>query len=314
MNKVEVLIISSTIDFATDYICLELDNRGSKYLRINRDDFSNYKVEYNFEKEMLVIVISGSEYIITNDALKSVYFRAPVFIRSNKHYSVSEQLSRGQWSSFIRNLVIFNKAVWVNPPVDTYKAENKMLQLVIAKHEGLTIPRTILSNYCSNNVDEYEDYIVKALDTPLFYEGNYELFTHSSVVSGKELKKASLSDAPVFIQECLKNKIDLRVTVVGNQVFPVCILKDGKGIEGDWRKVKKESLEYITTTIPDDIKEKILKLMEEFNLKFGGVDLILADGNYYFIEVNPTGEWAWLVNTTGLPIATAIVNLLEGEE
>jgi len=314
VNEVEILIISSTVDFATDYICLELASRGSKYLRINRDTFSEYKVIYDFNNASLTIMISNNNYFISNNTLKSVYFRAPVFIRSNKHYTVEEQLSRGQWNSFIRNLIVFNKAVWVNHPVDTYRAENKMLQLNYAKQVGLKIPETIVSNYCPNGIEKDKAYIVKALDTPLFYKDSYELFTHSSVVYGSELKQADLAEAPVFIQDCLENKVDLRVTVVGNSVFPVEILKNGKGIEGDWRKTKKDDLNYRSVEIPETVSTRILALMKVLNLKFGGVDLIFADGNYYFIEVNPTGEWAWLVYHTGLPIDKTIVNLLEGIE
>ncbi len=42
------------------------------------------------------------------------------------------------------------------------------------------------------------------------------------------------------------------------------------------------------------------------------MDLILHNGIYYFIEVNPTGEWAWLVNKTGLRIDKAICDYLQG--
>ena len=62
--------------------------------------------------------------------------------------------------------------------------------------------------------------------------------------------------------------------------------------------------------MPNDIKNKLLDLMKRLNLSFGGVDMILSHDNYTFIEVNPTGEWGWLVNTTGLDIHKKIVDWL----
>lgn len=50
--------------------------------------------------------------------------------------------------------------------------------------------------------------------------------------------------------------------------------------------------------------------MKNLNLNFGGIDLALVDGKYYFIEVNPTGEWGWLEIKTGMNISETIKNAL----
>jgi glutathione synthase/RimK-type ligase-like ATP-grasp enzyme len=50
--------------------------------------------------------------------------------------------------------------------------------------------------------------------------------------------------------------------------------------------------------------------MRFLGLEFGGIDFALVDGTFYFIEVNPTGEWGWLVSVSDLPIDKAIVNSL----
>ena len=46
MNKeVEVLNISNSMDFTTDLICIELNKRNVKYVRLNRDMFNKYKIK-----------------------------------------------------------------------------------------------------------------------------------------------------------------------------------------------------------------------------------------------------------------------------
>lgn len=311
MNDVKCLVVSSTIDYSSDLICYELERRGQSYLRINRDRFSQYEIIHSSEEKNLKISINNQLYRITPEHLQSVYFRAPVFLRTGKPYSLEEQLYRSQWSAFIRNLIIFDKAKWLNHPVSIYQAENKMFQLKTAREHGLDVPVTFVGNAIPQEINLDRRYIVKSLDTALFYENGQEMFTYANIVSGHELMTSKIQFAPVIIQECLEEKTDIRVTVIDNQIFAVSILKKGLQIEGDWRQTPPEELSYRQIDLPSDIKEKILSLMKGIKLLFGGIDLALVNGKYYFIEVNPTGEWGWLASTTNLPIDKAIVDCLE---
>lgn len=312
MNNVEYLIISSTIDYSTDLICIELEKQHSDYLRINRDKFSSYKVNYDLQDETLYIKIGKQEYLINNN-LKAVYFRAPVFLRSNKAYAVEEQLYRSQWNAFIKNLIVFRNAHWINYPPNTYESENKVYQLQVAKRVGLDVPKTFVANYDIDGIDENEQYIVKSIDTALFYDEQVEMFAYSEIVSGKMLKQAELRQAPIIIQELLKDKLDIRVTVVGNNLFPVAISENGHNISGDWRKNDKDKLQYIPVELPGKIAFKLKEMMSTLGLTFGGIDLALSNGKYYFIEVNPTGEWGWLVYSAKIDIHKTIARELIGE-
>lgn len=310
MNEINHLIVSNTIDYSTDLICIEMQKRGFAYLRVNRDKFDEYSIIYNLKNDSLFLSMYGEEYLIKSDSLKSVYFRAPVFLRSSKAYNLDQQLYRSQWSAFIRNLVVFDKCKWVNNPVSTYKAENKLYQLKLAKEVGFLVPDTVVGNCITDFIKKDEQYIVKSLDTALFYDGNQELFTYSTLISGCELSDSDLKSAPVIIQEYLDNKIDIRVTIIEKKLIPVKITENNHGIEGDWRKLSKDSLEYSYFQLPIDIETKIYALMEKLDLKFGGMDLIFKDGGYYFIEVNPTGEWGWLKFSTKIDIDAAIADCL----
>ena len=258
----------------------------------------------------LQIKIGERIYVISEDSLKAVYYRAPVFLRNSKPYTVEEQLERGQWSAFIRNLIIFEKVKWINNPVNTYKAENKLFQLKIAIGAGLTVPYT----WCGNVIpEELKDgsYIVKSLDTALFYDNGTEMFTYSSIVNVDELKTAEMNDAPIILQQMIHNKTDIRVTYVDGKMIPIAIRDSAGQIAGDWRKTQKDNLRYSMIMLPLTVQNGITKLMGALGLSFGGIDLALSNEKYYFIEVNPTGEWGWLKRMTGYPIDEVIVDALE---
>lgn len=313
MNRINHLILSTTTDYSTDLICVEFEKRGLKYLRINRDHFAEYEINYELQSNELRIKMKDTWYVLSTQNIDSVYFRAPVFLRTTgKAYSLEEQLKRSQWSSFIRNLIVFDKAIWINYPPSVYKAENKLYQLKVAKECGMNVPETYVGNALPDNIKPKKTYIVKSLDTALFYDDGKEMFTYSTMVSGQELLESEIKLAPIILQEYLEFKIDLRVTFVGGQIFPVMITRRGKAIVGDWRKSNKEDLDYSPIELPQIIIKQIMQLMEKLNLTFGGIDLALVGDTYYFIEVNPTGEWGWLASSVKLPIDKAIANCLSG--
>lgn len=307
-NVIDYLIISNKNDFTTDFICIQLKQYEKKYLRINRDEFEDYKIIWDINKNEMLICIDKEEYLV-NDLLKAVYYRAPVFIRYYKNASKEEQLYKSQWMAFVRNLLCFENAKWVNNPVATYKAENKMLQLRYAKQVGFNIPNTKVINCPCKELQEHNKYIIKSIDTLLLRYEEKEAFLYTNIISGEEINFSDLSMSPVVVQDFLNPKIDLRVTVVDNEVYTVQILKDGQGTYDDWRK-EKDNVKFIPYSLPNYLKQMCITLVKKFSLVYGAIDLAIVNGNYYFIEINPTGEWAWLVENPGFDIDKKISETL----
>lgn len=314
MNEINILIVSDSLDFTTDYICIELNRRKCSYLRINRDKFMEYNISFDIDNVNLFVEIDSERYLLNEKCLKAVYYRAPIYLHHTpkKDLSYEEQIYRFQWTAFIRNLTIFENITWINNPIDTFRGENKILQLKHARSIGFDCPNTFLGNCLKNKtIHSDKSYIVKSLDTVLLRNDSKEGFVYSTVIKGEDILKSSLVLAPVIIQEYLYPKIDLRVTVVGDKLFAVKIVKNGRGLEGDWRK-EKHNTDFIAFNLPDDIKSKCINVTKSLGLLYGGIDLILHNDKYYFIEINPTGEWAWLVNTSGHQIDKAICDCLQG--
>lgn len=309
MNDVEVLIISNKFDFTTDYVCIELEKRKVKYLRLDRDTFRSCKIEFYINSGELLINVNKKKYII-NEKLRSVYYRAPTYFREtfSKKFSAEDQLYNSQWMSFIRNLTFFEDAKWMNNPVDTYKAENKLLQLKYAIEVGLRIPNTLVTN---NNDFNFESPTVatKSLDTALFQIYDKEAFFYTNIMPVKDVKLYDISLFPIVLQDNLQPKIDYRLTIAGNKIYSALISEHGKGISGDWRR-RKNTLDFIDYEVPDRIKEKCFKLLKKLRLNFGGIDLVEYDNDFFFIEVNPTGEWAWLVDSANQKIYEGICDFL----
>jgi len=314
VNKIDILIISNKLDFTTDFVCLELQKRGDKYFRVNRDELDKLKVVFNVTEEWVTIETVNDKVYFNNKTLKAIYYRAPIYLRDiyRPNISAEEQLFRTQWTAFIRNLSFFENAIWVNNPTSTFIAENKILQLKVAKNIGFLCPKTIVTNTEEIELENERLYMVKSLDTAVLRIDDKEAFVYSNIVTGEEIRSSSLNISPIVLQDYIYPKIDVRVTVIGRTVYSVRIKKDNKGIDGDWRK-EKENVQYVPFSLPEVIEKKCIQLVSELGLSFGAIDLIESNNDFYFIEVNPTGEWAWLVETAGLKIYEGVVDFLEGK-
>lgn len=199
-------------------------------------------------------------------------------------------------------------------------AENKQLQLQVARELGLNIPRTLTTNdptavrtfakSCEGGI------VTKMLSSFAIYEEGKELVVFTNRVKPEDLSDLSgLSICPATFQELVPKSLEIRVTVVGQRVMSASVDSQiSERAAHDWRRDGANMLQdWRPYQLPLEIEEKILRLMDYFSLNYGAIDIILTpDGKHVFIELNPCGEFFWLERTPGLPISGAIADLLLG--
>jgi glutathione synthase/RimK-type ligase-like ATP-grasp enzyme len=101
-------------------------------------------------------------------------------------------------------------------------------------------------------------------------------------------------------------KLDVRVTVVGSSVFAYEIRANGHAAAGDWRLHRRDELSYHVCDLPAPVRQRCVDLCAALKIPFGAIDLLVREDEFVFVEVNPTGEWAWLpdaAETAGCAIA-----------
>ena len=117
--------------------------------------------------------------------------------------------------------------------------------------------------------------------------------------------------SPTYIQRNIKKQCDIRVTAVGRKLFSTAIMsQECEETQTDWRK-GQHVLPYHEINLPEELEKKCLLLLDALHLEFGAIDFILGeDGEYYFLEINPNGQWAWIECRTNYHIAAEIAKLL----
>jgi glutathione synthase/RimK-type ligase-like ATP-grasp enzyme len=116
--------------------------------------------------------------------------------------------------------------------------------------------------------------------------------------------------APVIFQEFIPAVVDLRVTVVGDDLFAAAIRSQETAYPHDFR-MDLESAAIEPHALSDEVAARLMALMASFGLVYGAIDLRLTpDGEYVFLEVNPAGQWLFVELRTNQPITDALVDHL----
>lgn len=198
------------------------------------------------------------------------------------------------------------------------RAENKPLQLHLARELGLCVPETLITNDPVEARAFVErqpgGVVVKMLMPASIVHGGSQRTVFTSELRRDDLSYLQgLRVAPIVFQERIDKQRELRATIVGRRVFTASI--DAARIEGaglDWRRRPEEVMQaWEPASLPQDVEQALLRLTERLGLNYGAADLIVTpDGELVFLELNPGGQYRWLEEHTGLPISEAIADLL----
>lgn len=174
---------------------------------------------------------------------------------------------------------------------------------------GFTVPPTLITNEIDEArafIRQYGRVIYKVLRWTPYHKNGVGMTTWTEPVTAEEIDE-SIRFVPHLFQAQVDKIADLRVLVVGSQVFAVRI--DSALL--DWR-VDYDALTYTVVDLPDRMKKGLLAYLEYFGLASGSFDLALdRAGDTHWLELNPNGQWGWLADETGLPLTAAFADLLE---
>lgn len=130
-------------------------------------------------------------------------------------------------------------------------------------------------------------------------------FAHLRETAESEIND-SVAVVPHLFQAVVDKVADLRVLVVGREVFAVRI---ESGML-DWRK-DYSALSYCVVDLPGRVAKALLAYLEHFGLVSGSFDFAVdRAGDLWWLELNPNGQWGWLEESTGLAMSAAFAELL----
>jgi glutathione synthase/RimK-type ligase-like ATP-grasp enzyme len=313
-----ILIVTNERDLTSDYIVLELRRRNLSFYRLNTERLPEGKIAFNPQNGERAWQIELNGHTINFLDVTAGYYRRPGKPIPDEAITneAARQYCATEWDAALTAALHSLGNRWLNAPFTVLTAENKALQLALAHRLGFCIPETSITNDIGRAqiVRTAGTAVVKPLRESLLSdpEGDHVIFTNrlnNLAIVDEDAVRA----APIIFQREISKQSDIRVTVIGDAAYAAEILSQAHDeTKTDWRRGSRPDLEHLPHDLPDAISKKCVSIVQELGLRFGAIDLILdREAQYWFLEVNPNGQWAWIESRTGLPLSRAIVDELE---
>jgi glutathione synthase/RimK-type ligase-like ATP-grasp enzyme len=200
---------------------------------------------------------------------------------------------------------------WLNDPGRMEHAEYKPVQLAAAARAGLATPRTLITTD-PDAAREFVAGLARAVYKP--FRGSVRSadgtrFIYTSPITAAEIDDSVAHTAHQF-QEWIDKDHEVRLTVVGDRYFAARLTGRSADARVDWRS-DYDSVDYAVTEVPDGVRAAVAAMLADLGLRFAAMDFVVRpDGRWYFLDLNPNGQWGWIEHHTGLPICAAIADAL----
>jgi glutathione synthase/RimK-type ligase-like ATP-grasp enzyme len=205
-------------------------------------------------------------------------------------------------------------AFWMNDPGRDAVAQRKAYQLRVAQDVGLDIPATLVTN-CPGAV---RSFVAERAPGEVVYKSfsaTEQEWRETRLLKAGEVELLeNVRYAPVIFQEYVPADVDLRVTIVGDEVFPAAIHSQDTSYKVDFRMdIRNARIE--PASLPADVLDGLQALMARLGIVYGAVDMRRTpEGRHVFLEVNPAGQWLFVERFSGQPITAAVAGLLAAED
>lgn len=314
-----ILIITNKKDFTADFLIVELRKQKINFVRFNTEDFplkANFVYEYPDSDSKLCF---SGKTVNLSDAT-SIWYRRPVRpeFRADTPADVqsfiiaeSKDALSGLWRT--------TNCIWVNHPDKNRLAENKIEQIERAHSYGFQIPQTLVTN----EPDLARDFIkksngkviAKTLHQGYVSSDSGQYLIYANIVNNKKLENIGLvKNCPVIFQRFINKKSDIRVNVFGDEVYATELCSQQSNNEKtkiDWRRARINEIRHKPYHLSEDVIEKIIKFTKSYGLEFGALDFVIStNGDLFFLELNPNGQWGWIEQLTKQPLRESLIRLL----
>lgn len=287
-----LLIYSTTFDTTVDMLIYHMNE--SDVFRFNSDCFEKYKITLNDDGFEIQDPLGR---IANNKNINKVLYRKPslkkdLLIQTKQLSDEEDYIDRELYyiAREIINLSWFQQKIVLIEPLVDFRV-GKFVQLSIAK-KYFNVPNYEFRYNTKSKEFNDRDIVIKSLTMQPLDKKQY-LVLYTTKTKENELS----NNQPWMIQEYIDAKYDVTVVFIRDKMFAFELDRsDFIDKTVDWRElsVDKTASNWHVHNLKKDIEDSIYQFMNDLKLHFGRLDFLYDGKNYYFLEVNPNGQWLWL--------------------
>jgi glutathione synthase/RimK-type ligase-like ATP-grasp enzyme len=306
-----VLIVTARQDYTTDLVVTELGRRAMRIVRLDPADDEPVTVNACLTPGGWTGSIAQAGRAAALDQIIAVFWRwawpppGDPAITDPSARSWAAREDQAAVFGIVKSLPVR----WVNHPDRTRAANCKPFQLALAKTCGFSTPRTLITH---SGVSAASWASGSARPGEVLYKAFYCMGTNEgSMIPASRIEPAALPQESLHAASMFQQVISgqpIRTTVIGERAFSAAI--DSRDNAVDWRPAQQTAT-YHPVPTPPGILHALHGFMSRLGLQYGAFDFIAdRSGAWWFLEINPTGQYGFIETRTGLPLTAAIADLL----
>lgn len=326
-----ILVVSNAADVTADFFVEQLARAHCEFRRLDTEAMADLPLTFAINDQQwsghlsvaasAQVADSGPLTRVDLRGIHAVYYRRP---QPPVLPPETPAASRAWMESEIRRawggvLYALTDVRWVNQPLAVSGASYKPEQLARAVRFGLDVPSTVLTSDPNAALAFCEGHDWDVIAKPV---GHGEVLAetpaedrlvYTNLVKPEMAEKfTQIADCPTLLQCRIPKDVDLRITVVGAECLAVALHSQEREVSAvDCRRDNMAGMRYSRVDLPETLATTLIHLTHSYGLHYAAIDLVRTpDGRYWFLELNPAGQWAWLEQETGIAISAALIRCL----
>ncbi|CAL9341189.1 hypothetical protein SUDANB6_00272 [Streptomyces sp. enrichment culture] len=305
-----VLILTCAEDVTADMVVVHLNASGVPVVRLDPADLTGSAgLSGEFAHGSFHGHLSSGGRLVSIGGLRSVWVRrpgAPAARAPGASAWLTEESSQALYG-MLRGC----GARWMNHPDAARRARHKPWQLRLAQQCGLPVPATLITTFpraAREFAERYPDLVVKPVS------GAHPQDPPRAVPASRvppEADFTAVAHGPTLLQRRIAKRADIRLTAVGERLLAarkaVTPGPDPDGPDEIDVRFAASDEPWRPADVPPRVARAVRAYLRGARLAYGAFDFAEdADGTWWFLECNQSGQFGFVEVDTGQPIARTI--------
>ena len=300
-----IFISTCSQDETTDIVMRELN--VDEVLRFNIDKPEDFAWDFRRDGFRIADKTNGRE--ITEKSLTSFYLRKPMYFEliDIPKFGCVENWRREEtdelFNDFFRECQSRGLVALVRSQNNKY---GKLRQLLVAENHFHVAPWHFFHGELPDELT-HGRWVVKSMTSTMIGKDKAFLV--------REVNPRALDLAwPWFVQERIEGEEEVTVVYVDGKTFAANAPRDSFGGEDSRKSLMEKPASWPHCELSPEDERAIKGFMDETGYRFGRFDFIRKDGELWFLELNPNGQWAWLDEKNEHRLVSMVADAIKSED
>lgn len=300
-----IFISTCSQDTTTDIVIRELN--AHDVLRFNIDKPEDFAWDFHRAGFRIADKANGKE--ITDKSITSFYLRKPMYfdLIDVPSFGCAENWRREEtdelFNDFFRECQSRGLVALVRSQNNKY---GKLRQLLVAQKHFHVAPWHFFHGELPDEL-KHGRWVVKSMTSAMI--GKDKMFLV------KEVPPSALDLTwPWFVQERIEGEEEVTVVYIDGKTYAANALRDSFGGEDSRKSLLEHPVAWPRCELTPEEEHAIRGFMDETGYRFGRFDFIRKNGELWFLELNPNGQWAWLDEKNEHGLVSMVADAIKAED